>query len=948
MKNKINLIIIISFIIVLCISLSSLASNNQNISQNEEFEYVISFDDTVITADFSIVFDTEKLTYIGSSTNNLNTNLKSENSEILACYYDLSKIGTKDIVLKFKANNITGNTKIDVKYITIHTQDQEKQIKDLTSKNIKIINAIDNSENNNLIQNNTTDQNDIGSISNENTNQKNQSEDNTKKIGALPYTGPEFNYIYLIISIIIIALLVTIFVNKKLNKKTKIILSILIIFINILILACKFVFAFTDNKIFINKDTKTILVVLTTENESRSINVKDFKEKTKAISIKKDNIELTDNDLLKSEEIVNFSNNQNYSIQLYRDENNNGYINSGDIFELLNKENIDKLSIEELCDFIIKKEEFSNYTKEGFEEFNDKSISIPSTPLTPAQDLYSPVNNLEELKNTDAKVGDKYKTLGYYEANDGGAGRYDIIEMNSNIKIDNGLYIKLNNGLIAQLLVKNNTVNVKQFGAKGDTKNDDTKYLNTALNSGIATIELPKGEYKITDIINMSTQFTNVIGNDSTIFTDNDYNPQKTSEFLFIMNTDNCSISNLKIEARETNNIENLYKAQVYVGATNIQITNCSFKIPETTSNERSYSNIDLYTGWHNVLIENCDLYLANDAKEGGCIWIRDLFNRGASDLTFKNNRCYKKSHDEILAIFMGTIENVNILKNTFVMADSTDPSTMAFTLGSSSSKKLENVKFEENTIDVKTTMDLLVSRNAKNLSIKGNKMKFERVTTLTNTFVMYFPENNLKDITIENNELEIYNNTEKTINGIISSNSENILFTNNRITANCEIAEAFSGNFSNTDNTMLFNKPVTILANKPSLFKGNNVIFNEGIGAIFQYYKGGMSNDSNIIDNTFENKYDEESANGKSILLMFNGGSLENHIVNFENNIIKSEKANKKRNLIYSLDLSDENPQTIYIKNNKIDGYKSAWRNSEQDKHNVYMEKNYINGILE
>ena len=92
MKNKINLIIIISFIIVLCISLSSLASNNQNISQNEEFEYVISFDDTVITADFSIVFDTEKLTYIGSSTNNLNTNLKSENSEILACYYDLSKI----------------------------------------------------------------------------------------------------------------------------------------------------------------------------------------------------------------------------------------------------------------------------------------------------------------------------------------------------------------------------------------------------------------------------------------------------------------------------------------------------------------------------------------------------------------------------------------------------------------------------------------------------------------------------------------------------------------------------------------------------------------------------------------------------------------------------------------------------------------------------------------
>lgn len=67
------------------------------------------------------------------------------------------------------------------------------------------------------------------------------------------------------------------------------------------------------------------------------------------------------------------------------------------------------------------------------------------------------------------------------------------------------------------------------------------------------------------------------------------------------------------------------------------------YTVPETASSEHLYGNIDLYTGWHNVLIENCDLYLANDTKEGGYIWIRDLFNRGASDVTFTNNRCYKK-----------------------------------------------------------------------------------------------------------------------------------------------------------------------------------------------------------------------------------------------------------------------------------------------------------------
>lgn len=187
----------------------------------------------------------------------------------------------------------------------------------------------------------------------------------------------------------------------------------------------------------------------------------------------------------------------------------------------------------------------------------------------------------------------------------------------------------------------------------------------------------------------------------------------------------------MNIEARETENIENQYKAQVYVGATNIKIVGSSFKVPETASNEHSYSNIDLYTGWHNVLIDNCELYLANDAKEGGCIWIRDLFNRGASDVTFSNNRCYKKCHDEILAVFMGSIENVNILNNTFTIPNSTDSSTMCFTFGSNSSKQAKNIRFEGNTIDVKATMSLLHSRNANNLSIKNNNIKFEKVNLI-------------------------------------------------------------------------------------------------------------------------------------------------------------------------------------------------------------------------
>ena len=97
---------------------------------------------------------------------------------------------------------------------------------------------------------------------------------------------------------------------------------------------------------------------------------------------------------------------------------------------------MDISAIEEFCNFIIKKEEFKNYSDipNGYEEFNENLIVTPSTtPLEPAQDRYTAVKNVEKLRNLDVKVGDKYKTLGYYTENDGGAGRYDIIEKDSNI-----------------------------------------------------------------------------------------------------------------------------------------------------------------------------------------------------------------------------------------------------------------------------------------------------------------------------------------------------------------------------------------------------------------------------------------------------------------------------------------------------------------------------------
>ncbi len=758
-----------------------------------------------------------------------------------------------------------------------------------------------------------------------------------------------FDFSYIIIILLTLILCTLILKNDKISHKFKIIIIITIIVIGVSTITCKKNSATSNEEtVYINKEKKSILVVLSTTNEKRSISVKKFKQITKAVSVieSNSNENVSEEQLISSSKIAIFENNEKYNLNIFKDENNNGYVNSGDIYELLNKKEkeIDMENIKEIVNFILKKEEFTEnkIIEKGYEKFTEKSIIvIPTTPLEPDIDRYIKITNIEELKNTDAKIGDKYKTLGYYTKNDGGAGRYDIIENNNKIKIDNGLYIQLNNGLVAKLAVINDTANIKQFGATGNGKKDDTKSINAAINSGVQNIEFPNGEYKITDVIRMNTPSTNILGNNSIIFTDNDFCPETKNEFLFSMHTDNCTMKGLKIEARETKKLENLYKTQVYIGATNIKIQNCSFKVPETASSENSYTNLDLYTAWHNVLIENCDLYIGNDAKEGGCIWIRDLFNKGASDVTFTNNRCYKKCHDEILAVFMGCIENVNILNNTFIMDNSTDSSTMAFTLGSGSSKKANNIRFEGNNIDVKTTMDLLVSRNSTNLSIKNNNIKYERVTTLTNTFVIYFPEDNIENAEIENNKFEIKNQTDKAINGLISSKSKNISFKNNNLILDTEVSEAFTGGILIEKNDITFNRKVNILVNKPQEFNNNEITFNNGFGAIAQYYNSNLEWESNIKNNTIINNYDEIGNDEKSILLMFNGGTLNNHIVNFEGNTIKSDNANYKRNLICLVNLKDANPQKIKIVNNKMSEYRSSWWNPGQVKHEIIEEGN-------
>lgn len=94
-------------------------------------------------------------------------------------------------------------------------------------------------------------------------------------------------------------------------------------------------------------------------------------------------------------------------------------------------------------------------------------------------------SSIAEMKAGTLSVGDIVQTLGFYEANDGGGAKYQIVAT-SIFNTDGSFAILLDNGLIAELVIENNTVNFLQLGAKRQDSNglyDNKTYLENYLNN---------------------------------------------------------------------------------------------------------------------------------------------------------------------------------------------------------------------------------------------------------------------------------------------------------------------------------------------------------------------------------------------------------------------------------------------------------------------------------
>ena len=216
------------------------------------------------------------------------------------------------------------------------------------------------------------------------------------------------------------------------------------------------------------------------------------------------------------------------------------------------------------------------------------------------------------LMKADTKLKEGYhvKTKGYYAIDDGGHGEYIIVD-DETLVDDGGSIHVLSNGLRAKLLINENTINVKQFGAKNDDSVDCSLIINKAL-SICDKVFIPKGRYLINNTIYLYS-YKKLFG-------------EKRNTILHYVGENNSYC----IEVPKEEGLTNIEDISIYGNGKNEPIINGGILYPQ-----RPTTGLTVYDSGHilnnvyinsmsgnGIVIENnqrgCKLYNVNCVNIGG------------------------------------------------------------------------------------------------------------------------------------------------------------------------------------------------------------------------------------------------------------------------------------------------------------------------------------------
>lgn len=421
-------------------------------------------------------------------------------------------------------------------------------------------------------------------------------------------------------------------------------------------------------------------------------------------------------------------------------------------------------------------------------------------------------NNVTNMKSdTTLKVGDHVKTKGYNNIQDGGHGEYIIVNDNSLVE-DNGSIHTLSNGLKAVLIIDNDTVNIKQFGAVGDGETDDSLAIQNALNcvgDKYIKIVFNKGDVYCAKENIYLTSNTDIILNNSTIksiYAGNNETPyvQFANGLRFLNSTntiENFSVKNGVINGNTSgvlfglihgNNIvfENIHFLDCCVGThildlggcENVVVNNCNFDgcylVNSNSYREMiqiDYASSDGLPYWgesfnitydnkpcKNVIITNNDFSKGNGTQYPTPIGQHAVKNDITENITIKHNKFYGCASTSSFIRFY-KIKDIYIENNDFHNENETH---------TSSKYAIQICRQSDNNPDPNPIA-------SENINIKNNNFFTDiNSTSLVFLQILGYADLFFKNIKIENN----YYMGTKSQDVFELGNIENITIKNNNI----------------------------------------------------------------------------------------------------------------------------------------------------------------------
>ncbi|MBQ2283723.1 MAG: Ig-like domain-containing protein [Agathobacter sp.] len=473
------------------------------------------------------------------------------------------------------------------------------------------------------------------------------------------------------------------------------------------------------------------------------------------------------------------------------------------------------------------------------------------TPLL----TYDTAEKLAGSTDIRLKEGRYIRTLGYYEKGDFGGATYLISS-----KAEEGC-VELANGLYANILpdiyvdsdgTKWVFFSVKQFGAKGDGVNADNVGINKAIcaaGSYAATDEydrgfvyIPAGEYRAADQVHLNTQNINLVGDgdDSVIFTDNDYRKDTDYYEHFFMSWygENLFLGNFRVEARECDWTRYMRQMSLFY-CNNVYLYQVDYYIPQEAWSgafyeDKQYTNLTIYTGDKNITVDDCTMYQMSGTYRGANIGIMDFWSAGTENITIMNCELHDNARDEQIGIFSrmniaeSYIKNVDLINNdiytyTTPYKNIHGGRTMCFTI-SYDYTQVDDIYIANNHFISEADSKFMTFGSVTNCVIENNIIEIY-ATYGSGSYI--FDSSNPADenVLINNNEFYITYKNSPNYGKYLSAG--HLTFSNNTVFMDCTVGKLsdWGGNYDN--NNFIAVTPLTSCGSAP--YFTNNTVYAYG-----------------------------------------------------------------------------------------------------------------------